>query len=179
MPTIIQGKLKFIFPDGWSVSKYDEWIYYRKQFINICGGAKAIDVLGIEKKECCWLLEVKDYRQHRRTKTLHLADEVAMKIRDTVAGLVGAQFYSTDDTERRAARQAVRVKNIRVVLHLEQPAKHSTLFPRAINPSVVLQRLKQLIKAVDPHPKVVRMGQMADIPWRVESPGSPDDKLPA
>ena len=51
-------------------------------------------------------------------------------------------------------RQALRAKNLKVVLHLEQPAKHSTLFPRAINPAAVLQRLKQLIKAIDPHPRV-------------------------
>ncbi len=40
-------------------------------------------------------------------------------------------------------------------------------FPRPINLAVVLQRLKQLIKAIDPHPRVVEMAAMPGIPWTV------------
>lgn len=167
MPTITEGKLKFIFPEEWNASKYDDWSYYRNQFNNVCGGMKAIDVLALELSACCWLLEIKDYRQHVRTKTIDLADEMAEKGRDTLAGLVGAQFWASDDYEKNSAHQALRAKNLRVVLHLEQPKKHSKLFPRAINPAAVLQRLKQLIKAIDPHPRVVEKASMADIPWKV------------
>ena len=167
MPTITEGKLKFNFPDEWNVSKYDDWSHYRNQFIKVCEGVKAVDVLAVEPKECCWLLEIKDYREHVRTKTIDLADEMAEKVRDTLAGLVGAQFCANDAEEKNAARQALRARNLKVVLHLEQPRKHSTLFPRAINPAAVLQRLKQLIKAIDPHPRVVERAAMTGIPWTV------------
>jgi hypothetical protein len=167
MPEITVDELRFTFPDGWNVSKYDDWSHYRNQFIKVCVGVKAIDVLALEGVECCWLLEVKDYRKHVRTKTIDLAEEVAEKARDTLAGLVGAQFRANDDEEKNAARQALRAKNLQVVLHLEQPAKHSKLFPRAIDPAAVQQRLKQLLKAIDPHPRVVEKARMAGIPWSV------------
>ncbi len=50
---------------------------------------------------------------------------------------------------------ALRCRRLRVVLHLEQPAKRLKLFPRAIEAADVNQRLKQPIKAIDPHPLVM------------------------
>lgn len=168
MPTIVEDSLTFTFPNGWTASKYDEWKYYRLHFMKVCVlGVKAIDILALQPKACCWLLEVKDYRIHQRTKTIDLADEVAEKVRDTLAGLAAAQFQANDAEEKAAARQALQSTGLRVVLHLEQPAKHSKLFPRAINPATVLQRLKQLIKAIDPHPRVVEKASIAGIPWEV------------
>jgi hypothetical protein len=167
MPSVTVGDLTFAFRDRWSASKYDEWSHYRNQFINVCHGVKAVDVVALEPKGCCWLLEVKDYRLHVRTKPSELADEVAEKVRDTLAGLVGAQFCAADDAERKLARQALRTPCLRVVLHVEQPAKHSKLFPRAIKLADVQQRLKQLIKAIDPHPRVVEIAAMSGIPWTV------------
>jgi hypothetical protein len=167
MPTIAEGKLSFVFADGWNVSKYDEWIHYRRHFIKICVAVKAIDILALEPRGCCWLLEIKDYREHVRTKTIDLAEEIAEKARDTLAGLVAAQFCANDDSEKNSARQALRSANLRIVLHREQPRKHSKLFPRAINPATVLQRLRQLVKAIDPHPLVVEMATMRNLPWSV------------
>ena len=167
MPAITEGDLIFTFANGWSAEKYDGWSHYRNQFMSTCGGTKAMDVLAMEPQGCCWLVEVKDYRRHRRTKTIHLAEEVAKKVRDTLAGLVSARFHANDAGEMDAAKRALRSTNIRVVLHLEQTTKPSGLFPRAIDPADVLQRLKQLIKAIDPHPRVVESARMASIPWEV------------
>jgi hypothetical protein len=169
MPAITEGKLTFTFPEGWQISKYDDWAHYREHFIKVCEGTKAMDIVALEPGACCWLLEVKDYREHRRTKTIDLADEVSEKVRDTVAGLVAAQFCANDADEKAFARKALRATGLRVVLHLEQPAKHSKLFPRAINPTNVRQRLKQLLKSIAPHPRVVEVAEMAGIPWTVTS----------
>ena len=47
MQTIIEDKLKFTFRDGWTVSKFDEWSFYKGQFSRVgdaqilcknCGG---------------------------------------------------------------------------------------------------------------------------------------------
>jgi hypothetical protein len=167
MPTVTEGKLTFTFPDGWNVSKYDDWLHYRNQFIKVCDGMKAIDVLALEPKGCCWLLEIKDYREHIRTKAIGLAEELAEKARDTLAGLVAAQFCANDDSEKNLARQALRSTRLRLVLHLEQPKSHSKLFPRVIDPAIVLQRLKQLVKAIDAHPLVVETATMRNLPWSV------------
>ena len=167
MPTVTEGKLRFTFPDGWNVSKYDDWLHYRNQLIKVCDGMKAIDVLALEPKGCCWLLEIKDYREHVRTKAIGLAEELAEKARDTLAGLVAAQFCANDDSEKNLARQALRSTRLRLVLHLEQPKSHSKLFPRVIDPAIVLQRLKQLVKAIDAHPLVVETATMRNLPWSV------------
>ena len=95
-----------------------------------------------------------------------MGDEIAVKVRDSLAALVAAQANANDAGEKDTAAAALRCRRIRVVLHLEQPAKHSKLFPR-INPANIQQRLKQVVKAIDPHPLVLEMGRMNGVPWSV------------
>ena len=192
MISITEGQLTFTFPDGWQASKFDEWIFYRQQFNRLSGtravcsskkcgteltcqacgkpattGTKAIDILAIEGTICCWCIEIKDYRKHRRTKTLDIADEIAIKVRDSLAALAAAAANANKESETEQAIAALACRRFRIVLHLEQPAKHSKLFPRAIEPKSVLQRLKQLVKAIDPHPLVVETTQMNGVSWAV------------
>ena len=167
MPTIEEGNLKFDFPENWFASKFDEWSFYLNQFQSVCGGAKGVDVVAVDPDACLWQIEAKDYRRHRRTKTIDIADEIAIKARDSLAGILAAQANANDADERQFARRAVRCPRIRIVLHLEQPTTHSKLFPRAIDPAKVKQRLKQLIKAIDPHPLVLEMSRMQGVAWSV------------
>lgn len=167
MPSISEGALTFQFPNDWQATKFDDWSFYRKQFQSVCGGAKAIDLLAIAPDRCLWAIEIKDYRQHPRAKTLDLMDEVACKVRDSLAALVAARVNANNADEKAKSRDALACNRIRVVLHLEQSTKHSTLFPRAIDPAKVKQRLKQLLKAIDPHPKVVEIGRLEDVAWSV------------
>jgi hypothetical protein len=181
MPSITEGRLTFGFPNGWQASKLDNWSFYRNQFQRIgaarlpcskCGspcavGSKAVDIVAIDTGRCCWIIEVKDYRQHSRTKAIDLADEIALKVRDTLAALVAASTNGNDADEKKRAVAALRCRRLRIVLHLEQPAIHSKLFPRAIAPAHVLQRLKQLVKAIDPHPLVVESAGVQKVPWSV------------
>jgi hypothetical protein len=167
MPSISEGQLTFHFPNGWQASKFDEWSFYRNQFQRVCGGARAVDILAVEHNACFWKIEVKDYRQHRRTKTIELPEEVAIKVRDSLAALVSARANANDADEKALARAALLCGRLRVVLHLEQPTKHSKLFPRAIDPAKVQQRLKQLIKAIDPHPLVLERNRMNGVAWTV------------
>lgn len=163
-----EGELIFTFPTD--ASKYDEWSHYRNQFINTCQGAKAVDLVFLDTADqtICWLIEVKDYRVHARTKPIDLAEEIAMKVRDTLAGLLSAKWHATNSDERRYARKLTQATKVRVVLHLEQPAKTSRLRPRAIEPDKVLQKLKSLIKAIDPHPLVIDHRETAGkVSWTV------------
>lgn len=190
MPAIKVGTLTFTFPQDWEVSQLDEWSYYRNQFQNmgnnvrmacskcsaelVCGtcrtvknaGIKGCDIIAIIT-ETAWLIEVKDYRRHQRSKAIGLADEVALKVRDSLAVMFGARANAIEAGERAFAERAVSCTRLRVVLHLEQTTTPSKLFPRAIRPADVLQRLKQLIKAVDPHPAVVEIADLHSIPWSV------------
>lgn len=181
MPTIPVEQLTFSFPASWEASQFDEWSFYRNQFIRsgnaraTCSqcmnqsdaGSRAIDILAIDEHKCCWLIEVKDYRGNVRTKVIDIPDEVTLKVRDSLATLAAARVNANDAGEKALAAKAMRCSLLRVVLHLEQPAKHSKLFPRAFDPSNVQQRLRQLVKSIDPHPIVTEMGKMNGIAWSV------------
>lgn len=94
--------------------------------------------------------------------------EVAIKVRDTVAGLVSAGINANDADEQRMARSLLQKPRIRVVLHLEVPAKQSRLRPSSIDPVAVQQKLKQLIRSIDPHPLVVDQHSLKpDMDWVV------------
>jgi hypothetical protein len=117
MPAIQVGALKFTFPEGWRTEQLDEWSYYRNQFLNLgnnvrlacsacsaelrcaaCSKAKVAGMKGCDlvalRAATAWLIEVKDYRQHPRVKAIGLADEAAIKVRDSLAVLLGGQDAS-------------------------------------------------------------------------------------
>ena len=168
MPEIKEGKLTFSFPSDWNVSKYDDWAFYRKQFLRLAD-PKAIDILAIDShNQQAWLIEVKDYREHRRTKPIDLSMEIAVKMRDSLAGLTCAGMNANDADEKQLAHDAITAGRFRVVLHLEQPLKHSKLFPRAIDPADITQKLRRLVKAIDPHPLVIEKETCLNrVPWSV------------
>lgn len=166
--TIAEGALTFTFAAGAEATKYDDWSFYRNQFQRGCfTGNKAVDLL-CEFNRSAWLIEVKDYRVHPRTKAVDLADEVAIKVRDTLAGLLAASVGAKDKDECGFARRMVRAQRMRVVCHIEQPAKSSRLRPRVIEPDKLKLKLRTLLKAIDAHPIVTDRSSMdATVPWAV------------
>jgi len=167
MPRIPVEALSFTFDDDWLASKYDDWSFYHNRFRKIRDQVKAIDLLAIDPDRTAWLIEVKDYRRHPRTKPIDLAEEVAHKVVDTLAALLPARLNGDVAEETAVAKAALHAGRLRVVLHLEQPATHSKLFPRAIDPANVLMKLKTLIRSIDPHPLVVEMNRMGSLAWTV------------
>lgn len=73
--------------------------------------------------------------------------------------------------ERGYADNCLRAHRLRVVFHLEQPAKHSRLFPRAFNLADVRQQLRQKIKPIDAHALVVEMRDLTKVGWTVTGCG--------
>jgi hypothetical protein len=166
---ITEGCLCFTFPDDTIASKYDEWEFYRKRFNNAFGGTKAVDIVHVDANKIAWLIEVKDYRANRRTKPSDLGDEIALKVRDTLAGVATARFRAENAFERSTAKKCLQAKHLKVVLHLEQPQKISRLFPQIVNPADLKLRLKMLLKAVDAHPQVVNCNTLKyTMNWSVE-----------
>lgn len=167
MNPIREGNLIFLFPSHWQASKYDDWTYYQKHFRQIVSRTKAVDILAIDPHKTAWLIEVKDYRRHRRSKKTPLPNEIAQKVKDSLAGMASASFNANVLTEKTQAQAMFKCPEIRVVPHLEQPNKKSRLFPRAFDPANIQKKLKQLVKSVDPHPKVVECQNMQNLPWTV------------
>lgn len=167
MVILSEGDLQFSFDPLCLAEKYDDWSFFRNQFQNTCGGAKAVDMICVAT-HTCWLIEIKDYRLHKRTKPQDLGDEVAIKVRDTLAGLVAAKMNANEATEKNFAKKATSTKSIKVVLHLEQPTKRSRLRPCAIDPAAVQQSLKRQLKAIDAHPSIVNHNTLtANMTWTV------------
>lgn len=165
MTTLTEGDLTFEFPDSCTASQYDAWAFYRNQFQHV-GGANAVDFVCVDEAST-WLIEVKDYRRHPRTKTVALQDEVAAKVRDTLAGLAAAAANATEGEEKQAARRALARRRWRVVLHLEQRTGTTGLKPNVLDPPTLRDKLRRVLKAVDPHTLVVEGD--AGVPWRVQS----------
>ncbi len=124
------------------------------QFIKMADGIKAMDLAYIDG-QTFWLIEVKDYRVHRRTKSIELPDEIADKLRNTLAGLWAAKCNANDPDEKRFAAAAIKVKRIRVVLHLEESPYLGRLAPAKSLKAGLQQKMKQKLKSVDAHPCVV------------------------
>ena len=168
MPVLPVDTLTFTFADEWAVSKYDEWVFYNSQFQSACnGGVKAMDVVALDTARTAWLIEVKDYRRHPRTKIADLADEAATKAFDTLAGLLPAQIRSNEPGEQQMARSLNRARSLRIVLHVEQPRKHSALFPRVISLPDVQIKLRSLLHSIDPHAIVCESANLNKVPWSV------------
>jgi len=169
MPSLTEGKLRFDFPIEWVATQYDKWAFYVRHFGGSCGGNKAVDFLAYRPQdEPLWLIEVKDYRRSRRTKTSHVWDEMAIKARDTLAGLVAARANGSD-ADRHWAQCGLEMPRLRFALHLEQPARHSRLFPRALDPAKIQAKLRQVLKPIDPHARVTELTNMVHVPWTAVS----------
>jgi hypothetical protein len=167
MPVLIVDGLTFTFPNGWEVSKYDDWSFYRNRFRRFMQDKKAVDLLAIAPNGTLFLIEAKDYRVHPRAKIISLTDEFAKKVLDTLAAMLPCKLNGDEPLETQFSRRVLNARALKVVLHLEQPAKHSKLFPRAFDPADVQMKIRQQMKPIDAHPLVVEIAGLRNLPWGV------------
>ena len=121
--TFDEGGLRFQFGGDWRVEKYDDHPDYRGKAAKL-SGTKGIDFVGIIGSGDCYLIEVKDSRAHPMPGDRRLgemAKQVALKVRDTIAGIVGAHRTSSQPETWRPFVRALanRSRMLRVVLWLE------------------------------------------------------------
>ena len=168
MTEIHEGDLKFTFSDCCKVGKYDDWSFYRNQFMSVAGGSRAVDILCVSD-EAAWLIEIKDYRHHGREKPTGIVDELAGKVRDTLAGLAAASANANDCDEKALARHALQARRWRVALHLEQRRGRSRLWPKPFDVANLMLKLRKKVKAVDAHPLILdRRADRLKLPWIVQ-----------
>lgn len=156
-------KLSFTFPTGWQASKYDDWSFYRNQFSRQHSGIQAVDVLAKDPKGTAYLIEVKDYRHPDTEKPSQLAQAIANKVLMTLAAMLPAKLNSNDPEECKMAGAVLSCNELRVIAHIELPPKHQPV----VNPADLKQKLAQLLRAVDAHPKVVSKNNMLNLGWAV------------
>lgn len=164
MATTLQVEtLTFTFPAGWHASKYDDWSFYRQQFSRQSNGIQAIDVLAREPNGTAYLIEVKDYRHPDTEKPSQLPQAIANKVLMTLAAMLPAKLNANDPSERAMAKAVLTCLKLRVVAHIELAQAHHP----AVNLADLKQKLAQLLRAVDAHPKVVSKNDMSGLGWTV------------
>lgn len=160
--------VRLTMPAGWWAWKYDESDFHQNRFQSFAGGLKAMDVVAWEPNKTLWLIELKDYRRNKRRKPSSVFDEVAGKVRDTLAGLAVARVSAASLPERTSAQQALACTQIRVVLQLAQSAHPSRLSPQVVNPADAHMQLRRAVKHVDAWPvcAVGAVGKLNTVlPW--------------
>ena len=167
MMRIHEGRLQFRFPVNCAATKYDLWAFYRKRFQSTAGRSKAVDMVCLAGN-AAWLIEVKDYSVYPRTKPTDLPDEVAQKVRDTLAGLAAARKNADDPEEKDFARRALDKREWKVVLHMEQPPVQRQLLGPTVERPDVARQSGRMLRAVDPRPKVLDRNGCDTVPWIVD-----------
>jgi len=163
MPVLNIDGLTFSFPDDWKAQKYDEWLFYRTKFSKQRNGIKGVDALAINPEKCAFFIEVKDYRHPDTKKPSGLPEAISNKVLDTLAAMIPAKLHATDLNEKDLATAVLKCTSIRVVAHIELPNSHIPV----VDLADVKMKLGQLLRAVDPHPKVVSMRKMHNMEWTV------------
>jgi len=164
MTTALQVEtLTFTYPAGWLASKYDDWSFYRNQFSRQHNFIQAVDMLAREPNGTAYLIEVKDYRHPDTEQPSQLPQAIANKVLMTLAAMLPAKLNGNDPAERTMANAVLSCQKLRVIAHIELPRARQP----AVNPADLKQKLAQLLRAVDAHPRVVSKNNMHGLGWAV------------
>jgi len=93
-------------------------------------GTRGVDFIGL-RADSLYLFEVKDFRDYAAENThrqeVELPLEIGLKVRDTLAGLVGAhRVHPTSWTERAVALLAARERPVTVIAWIVEDRQHSS-----------------------------------------------------
>jgi len=178
MKEFIEGRLRFRFGDTWRVEQYDKHSDYRNgiQKLKTLTGTlmtkhdikcdtRAVDFVGMCETVLLFI-EVTDIRGHRiETKQQvgkPLAREVAIKVRDTIAGIIGAhRTSSTPETWRPLAKALTdNDKKIMILLWLEEDGRFPSIVEyqrHQARRSVLTQELKRCLRWLSSYALVVNL----------------------
>lgn len=177
MPTIIEQNLTFVFDATIDAQKYDTWTHHTQVRNRLPNGQKAVDIVAIQTSASptvTWMIEAKDFRivtsPPRPSNVAGLPQTVADKVTDTLTGLTDAATNATVPSEKNLAVNARATGTKRIVLHLEPytGTQYTALFPTGFTASV-LQKLRQLVRTIDPNPLVLNIANTpaSQVPWTV------------
>jgi hypothetical protein len=164
-----ESNLLFDFSDAhWSyLMQYDVETDFKKIRDGITG-TKAVDFIGVFNQNILTLIEVKNFRGHRIANKTRIENgddpieqEVALKVRDTIAGIVGAARNATHKKEyweNYLAFLQNKNKRVEVVLWLEKdadPRPNIVQIKREKSKGgTVTSKLKQKLSWLTPHVSV-------------------------
>ncbi len=159
-----EGALEFRFQDGQPACKYDEMKDYREKVAKL-NATKAVDFLYVFEQRDLYFIEVKDLREHRiENKGRDLAVEIALKVRDTTAGVVGAWRTSGDHDAWKPFFEALASQERRlcVILWLEEDLPFGPPGREKNRSQVLGEQIKTLLRWLTTH--VLVTNNDADVP---------------
>lgn len=152
-PLKVEDQL-FTFGDEWAIAfKYDDSDFYRTKVQKHLPQTKAVDVLGVRPKQGLLLLEAKDFRGYRiankkRLVNGELAIELAAKVKDTVAGVLGA-FRAGEKSFESIGKHVVLTEKLIVVLWLEDDTSQN-LSEWKMRLDTINQKIKECLAWLGP-----------------------------
>jgi hypothetical protein len=154
MKIFTESNLNFSFDEkNWDILKYDEDPKYI-EISNSLDGTKAIDFLGFFNTTTLVMFEVKGFRGYGSQKSVNdrlaegmdlLTTEVAQKVKDTVAAIVGISrnIQTRDTIWEKAAKQILQNKELMIIAWIEEDLNTKALKDRKKNEmSVRTDKLK-------------------------------------
>ncbi len=179
MPSDIQeGDFIYHFPDSFKVMRPCECKYYTQDWQTFAvgknqpGNAETDFVAFDTSEKKLWLIEVKDYRRHPRSKTAEIGLEFARKCRDTLSLLAALQVSpwahaKKDKTSEndKASDEFQKMKSIQCILHIEiPPAKQ-----KGVSLSSIKDSVRRHLRRLDPKVKVGTASQISHLlPFTIE-----------
>ncbi|HUX68381.1 MAG TPA: hypothetical protein VMV17_05195 [Streptosporangiaceae bacterium] len=167
MTVVSVDSLRFEFPDGWAVAKYDDW-QFCGEFQKLANGIKAADLIAVSPDGgTLYLIEAKDFSARLRVKTQPLMEELVWKTLCTLAALLPASLNQAGKaSERQHAGLALRAKKVVVVFHIE-PNLTAGLFPGPVYLAQIKMSLLGKFPRIDVPLHVTCKAAMPALGWSV------------
>ena len=159
-----ESGLCFEFDEDLEVIKYDEiGGSYREQLLRCFNGLKAVDFICKRQSEL-WLLEIKNYAEHDRTKSGSVVDEFLEKVRDTFTGITTLCLIS-NRKDKRHYLSLLKAKHIHLVLHCDFKKQMKTR-DLLTKQRTLQEQLRKKLRFIDSHVKVTCIQNPAKrLPW--------------
>lgn len=159
-----EGSQVLLAEEGWALVKWDDSAEFVEGIRRLNGelegraeGTKALDFVGVSPKGSVYFIEFKDFRKHRienkGRQPEELPLEVALKVRDTLAGVVAAFARGSRTADIDAVMKALASAKapVRVLVcitedHAPDQNKQKTVASQRLNG--LKQRLSWLTKRV-------------------------------
>lgn len=156
--------IRLEFDDSWAVAKWDDARWYLDGIHKLNGeldgrpeGTKAVDAVGV-RDDVPYLFELKDFRglaiENKQRQLNELPLEIGLKVRDTVAGLVGwVALGKQDELPLRwvhAAREQRQLVRVLALIAEDSSRPGESAHKRSARESERANRVKQRIAWLTP-----------------------------
>lgn len=165
---IKEGRLQFDFP--FDAISFDNTIYYRKHFMQIQKGVKAIDILAI-KGNRNYMIEIKDYT-HPNTEELsqiQLIEDIVKKIICSLSTIYPMALNANNEDEKDISIKFLKNSELFIIFHIEIPPPRRGLSQSRYRLSNIQTKLRERLKSITSksHIKVVSKDNLKNLPWSV------------